>query len=413
MSVDLNSTMADDEVVQLNFGLHGNGRGRGAPGRGRGRGRGRAAAPLPPNPVGGPNPPPAAQHQPVPQDAPQPSGLTAAFARYRTLNPPPTTHGQFDDAPSRTARLRTIPKMLCRFDGTSPIPTWEEFETHFSTDRSYGEWDDALSKTVLLRQLTGDALQTYVTAPDPIKEGPCDLILDFMRKLFSRPNDPSHYEAELFALARRPNELPQALAVRIRRLIAKVHPQADQQTRDSLGLREFVGKITDKQMAWEVQRSKPETFHDAVIALQYYEDLKAQYQTQAQTSHPVNYTAPPPPAHVRQVSDPSPAPALDIQTVLASHRRELRELQQTHEQHVASLQDRFEIALGQARQPVDAHPRPSSKPRSPQTYNPPPRRDTKATECNYCHEDGHWKRECPQLLRAAARRQSGNDGWLA
>ncbi|CAH1264512.1 Hypp3006 [Branchiostoma lanceolatum] len=101
----------------------------------------------PPNPVGGPNPPPAGQHQPVPEDAPQPSGLTAAFARYRTLNPPPAAHGH-----------------------------------------SYGEWDDALSKTALLRrtvllsapdlrQLTVETLQTYVTAPDPIKEGSCDLIL--------------------------------------------------------------------------------------------------------------------------------------------------------------------------------------------------------------------------------------------
>ncbi|CAH1266689.1 Hypp3517 [Branchiostoma lanceolatum] len=309
--------------------------------------------------------------------------------------------------------------LVCSGDGRADTPghcakygtyTLMELRKTAVIDVQLVHWDDALSKTVLLRQLTGDALQTYGTAPDPIKEGPCNLILDFMQKLFSRLNDPSHYEAELFALGRRPNELPQALAVRIRRLIAKVHPQADQLTRDSLGLREFVGKITDKQMAWEVQRSKPETFHDAVIALQYYEDLKAQYQTQSQTSHPVNYSAPRPPAHVRQVSDPSPAPALHIQTVLASQRRELRELQQAHEQHVASLQDRFETVFEHSRQPIDPLLRPSSHPWSPKTYNPAPRRNTKYDECNYCHETGHWKNDCPQLLRAASRETTV--GWL-
>ncbi|CAH1242412.1 Hypp6675 [Branchiostoma lanceolatum] len=76
-----------------------------------------------------------------------------------------------------------------------PRPTWEDFETHFSTDRFYDERDDALSKTVL-RKLTDEALQTYVIAPDTIKDGPCDLILDFVRKLYSRPNDPSHYKVE-------------------------------------------------------------------------------------------------------------------------------------------------------------------------------------------------------------------------
>ncbi|KAI8490620.1 hypothetical protein Bbelb_318880 [Branchiostoma belcheri] len=86
------------------------------------------------------------------------------------------------------------------------------------------------------------------------------------KEMYSRPDNPSHYRADLFALTRHPGETPQALEVRIRRLVAKVHPQADQVTRDDIGLQAFLEKI-DRRMVWELRRFDPKTLHETCLRL--------------------------------------------------------------------------------------------------------------------------------------------------
>ncbi|KAI8510371.1 hypothetical protein Bbelb_112870 [Branchiostoma belcheri] len=296
---------------------------------GKGRGRGHPVAP------GGAVSSPVRQPTPPPNRDPSPQ-------RTRPRYIPRAVSGQFEDAvpQPRNPRHGPLPKLPCRFDGTSHDVTWEEFETHLNTDRSYGEWDNDLCKTVLLRHLTGGALQTYNTAPPNIREGDCDLILDFMREMYSRPDNPSHYRADLFALTRYPGETPQALEVRIRRLVAKVHPQADQVTRDDIGLQAFLEKI-DKRMAWELRRFDPKTLHEACLRLH----------------------------------------AVDLAAVLAEHRRDIRQLQDAHERRVASLEARVESLLRPAQHPTG--PPPARANHSPPTE---PIQTPGNSSCNYCKQ---------------------------
>ncbi|CAH1242543.1 Hypp6822 [Branchiostoma lanceolatum] len=74
---------------------------------------------------------------------------------------------------------------------------------------------DALSKATLLRHLSGDALSTYTSADPTIKTGSCNDVMDFLRAIFQRPNDPSHYEAELNSLRQSATESGQAFEVEI------------------------------------------------------------------------------------------------------------------------------------------------------------------------------------------------------
>ncbi|CAH1274894.1 Hypp9336 [Branchiostoma lanceolatum] len=276
---------------------------------------------------------------------------------------------------------------MCRFTGTSAV-SWEEFETHFNNDRLYGQWSDALSKATLLRHLSGDALSTYTSADANIKAGTCNDALDFLRAIFQRPNDPSHYEAELTSLRQSVAESAQAFEVRVRNLISKAYPLVPSDARDSLAKRLFLDRLNDRGIALEVKKFQPNSLHAARTQVQLFADLQ---------KHPSS--APPPSAGA--TANPPPS-TQNITRLLSDHRADISRLQRDHERHVSDICHQFKESLYTTpyagpppTQDVRGNPPLQQAPANGPQSNAQPSSKPNNGRCYICQSTQHWKDRCP------------------
>ncbi len=80
--------------------------------------------------------------------------------------------------------------------------------------------------------------------------------------------------ASLEARKLQPKEKLSEYVADIKRLVIKGYPTADQQTRDTIGLRYFLKGLPDSQMAVAVGMNNPETLDEARTILDTYNSLR-------------------------------------------------------------------------------------------------------------------------------------------
>ncbi|KAI8485869.1 hypothetical protein Bbelb_364210 [Branchiostoma belcheri] len=153
----------------------------------------------------------------------------------------------------------------------------------------------------------------------------CRIMHNMEQTIMQTVWDPSHYCADLSALTRYPGETPQALEVRIRRLMAK--------------RRHWSSCLSKKnrRMAWELRLFDPKTLHEACLRAS---------SARRTVKRPLPTLPPPPPILPPLLLTLPPsllilqpakfASAVDLAAVLAEHRRDIRRLPDAHERPASS-----------------------------------------------------------------------------
>ncbi|KAI8513240.1 Annexin A11 [Branchiostoma belcheri] len=232
--------------------------------------------------------------------------------------PPPVEVGAQGQSPAKS-----VPKLTCKFSGTEGV-SWEEFEAQIDNERQFGEWNDALSMAVIRKHLTGGALQTLRAAP-ATEVNTASKMLEHLKNIYARPDDPTHYEADLSTITRNPGETLQNFEVRVRHVVAYAHPETDYKTRDRIARQTFIDRLGDPELSREVKKQRPKDLHAACVEAQFLEDINGQ-------SHP---------KHVRQVgSGPD-----KLAEFMAETQKTIIDMQKAHQEQVANLCQQFSSAI--------------------------------------------------------------------
>eukprot|EP00058_Branchiostoma_floridae_P004736 XP_002590224.1 hypothetical protein BRAFLDRAFT_97413 [Branchiostoma floridae] len=201
---------------------------------------------------------------------------------FRALSTPPPIPPRLSDSTPRSVHPTHTPRPTRPIPTpslvASPAPDFHALPSDHAPALSTMPTPPAqvTCRAVLLKHLSGSALQTLVCAPARIRDGSSDQILMFLRDMYMRPQDPMHYRGDIQSLRRQSNETPQAFELRVRQVVALAYPRADQVMREELGVQIFLDKISldNPILGKEVGKSRPATLHAARDQLQFLEDLE-------------------------------------------------------------------------------------------------------------------------------------------
>ncbi|CAH1233442.1 Hypp742 [Branchiostoma lanceolatum] len=275
------------------------------------------------------------------------------------------------DPPGTSAQTpRSVPKLTCKFSGEGSVD-WEEFEDQIVNERTYGAWGDALTLAVIRKHLTGGALQTLRGAPVTDVDKP-EKLLGYLRGIYARPADPTHYEGELSMISRKPGETLQQFEILLLHVVSRVYPDMPLAYRDRSAKQIFMDRLGDPNLTLEVKKLRPKTLHDARVEAQFLEDIQ------------VNSRA----RQVRQYG-PSEDKRDSLVELVTTTQKQMVDMKRAHQDQITALCDQFTQAInGLARSTSQD----SQARGGPVNYDKP---TPQTHPCELCHQLGHWAGRCP------------------
>ena len=264
------------------------------------------------------------------------------------------------------------------FKGTSE---WKVFWLQFRRTARQYSWSAETTLDHLVASLRDDALQLYAELPEPT-QADLSLTIDALARRFNDHGLPETYRASLMTLRKQPKETLEEYASRVHRTVTKAYPGiAGSKLADDLTIENLVGGLLDSNLVYDVLTKKPRTVQEAIDLIQWHESCKGTQRKKI---------------GLKQVSVEEPG--LGTKKPQPNVRRVDGKRFVTEEQLVQFGKDLKDDLVKEVKQACQGirQPRRNQGPRA-------------NTECFYCHELGHFARDCPQRAKNGDSLQEKTD----
>ena len=264
------------------------------------------------------------------------------------------------------------------FKGTSE---WKVFWLQFRRTARQYSWSAETTLDHLVASLRDDALQFYAELPEPT-QADLSLTIDALARRFNDHGLPETYRASLMTLRKQPKETLEEYASRVHRTVAKAYPGiAGSKLADDLTIQNLVGGLPDSNLVYDVLTKKPRTVQEAIDLIQWHESCKGTQRKKI---------------GLKQVSVEEPG--LGTKKPQPNVRRVDGKRFVTEEQLVQFGKDLKDDLVKEIKQACQGIRQPCR--------NQAPHANT---ECFYCHELGHFARDCPQRAKNGDSLQEKTD----
>ena len=261
---------------------------------------------------------------------------------------------------------------LPTFDGKEDWSTWI---TRFEVIANRYQWSEEERLDQLLPKLEGTAAQFAFTQLTPDILNDYGELLHEMNCRFRVIETPRSFAAKFSRRSQKPNESVEDFAADLKKLYDKAHGYRDRRTRDEDLVRRFLDGLHDDQVRFKVEyhkdpRNIDEAVYHAVCMMQCRNAGKQSKRNNFEARRAVNESSEGDPEYLTTSKSAETQSEPSNAEVLQSIKQLTKRIQ--------NLEDR-----GSSRQSSGAA--------------------RKTKECFYCHEEGHFIKDCPKKKRANAR----------
>ena len=179
---------------------------------------------------------------------------------------------------------RSTRKPLVRpstFDGKG---SWEDYQAQFNIVAKLNDWTDDQSKATYLAVSLSGAARAVLGDLSEAERKNYEVLVKALDSRFGAGNQTEMHRATLRSRCRQKEESLPELAQAIRRLTRLAFPDVPPNLRDTMARDHFVDALSDPDVRWKVQQSRPKTLDEALtIAV----ELEAFVSADRQRARPV------------------------------------------------------------------------------------------------------------------------------
>ena len=266
------------------------------------------------------------------------------------------------------------------YDGTGD---WEEYQAYFEQLAFMHGWDRATMAMVLGVSLRG-AARSVLTGFTLGQRRDYESLIRALKQNFSPAQKVHTYLAELKCRKRKPNETLSSLGRDIARLVRLAYPQADQATKETIGINALMDALPGPaiETRLHVLRGQPETLQEAIAFAMEVDSVIESSGSKGPVRRGVN-----------QVDSERPG---------KEGKSELKLMAEALQKLEAKVEALSKGTRDQAMQKLEAKIEALNKSAQERRFR---KRDLSEVTCFNCGDKGHYKRDCKKPLKS-----QGNGG---
>ena len=260
------------------------------------------------------------------------------------------------------------------YDGTGD---WEEYQAYFEQLAFMHGWDKATMAMVLGVSLRG-AARSVLTGFTLGQRRDYGSLIRALKQNFSPAQKVHTYLAELKCRKRKPHETLSSLGRDIARLVRLAYPQADQATKETIGINALMDALPGPaiETRLHVLRGQPGTLQEAIAFAMEVDSVIESSGSKGPVRRGVN-----------QVDSEKPG---------RNGKSELKQMAEALHKLEAKVEALSKGSRDQAMQKLEAKVEALSKGSQEQRFR---KRDLSDVTCFNCGEKGHYKRDCKMPLK--------------
>ena len=256
------------------------------------------------------------------------------------------------------------------------------------------EWDDNTSLDWLISCLQGEAIEFVSQQPAYVKTS-LHRLLAVLERRFGDHVLPETYRASLYSLKRRSKEELEEYAARTRKMVLKAYPGMEgTELIDKLTVEHMVSGLSDPNLVYDVLTKKPRTVEKAIDLIQWHECCKDSVKKKSVLRQVGTEDLPE--VTTEDIDDDVSVRRINGKRFVTEERLNQfgRELKDSIISSIKDLMSQQDKEKAQAKVASDSGR--SSPPAG--GWKPRPRRPLESVECFYCHDMGHYARDCPKKV---------------
>ena len=280
-----------------------------------------------------------------------------------------------------------------KFDGEKN--EWVDYYRHFETVANWNHWDEHEKAMQLAMSLQGEAQRILGDIP-PWIQADYQALVKELNDRFNPSERETAYRFEFRNRTRASNETPMTFGYSLRRLAAKAFPETSLNDREYWIIDQFINGLGNLETKKSVLYGHPKNLNEAIALATEAESFDSMPKDRfSRKPHVNNYVSKEYAGGVSKLTGD--------ETETDKILKEMKDLLAKTNQELESLKVKVNNSQGFPRQNVQNYERFHTQGYQKQGSssekngtNKPSFSDRKIV-CYLCHEEGHYRRSCPQL----------------